>query len=53
MREILTYRMKYNRYTFRELKGDIEGSPVQSFTVEDLVPMLAEEPFYLNQQFIK
>ena len=33
--------MKYNRYTFAELKGDIEASPVHKFTVEDLVPMLS------------
>ena len=34
--------MKYNRYTFSELKTDIEASPVQVFTAEDLLPMLTE-----------
>lgn len=43
--------MKYNRYTFAELKGDIEASPVQQFTTEDLIPMLTEEPFYLSKYY--
>lgn len=41
--------MKYNRYTFEELKEDIQSSPVQSFAVEDLMLMLTEEPFFLTK----
>ncbi len=40
--------MKYNRYTFAELRGDIESSPIKMFSYQDLLAMLTEEPFHLS-----
>lgn len=51
IRGILTYRMKYNRYTFDELKSDIQASPLEAFTREDVLTMLTEEPFCLTRNY--
>jgi hypothetical protein len=40
IKELLTYRLKYNRYTFQELKSDIEVSPDSAFLYDDLMAML-------------
>lgn len=40
--------MKYNRYTFEELKADIQAAPLESLTPEDILIMLIEEPFCLT-----
>ena len=42
IKDILTCRMRYNRYSFAELKEDIQSSPIQSFAVKDLMTMLNE-----------
>lgn len=42
--------MKYNRYTFDELKSDILDSPIKQFSSEDLISMLTDEPFFLSKE---
>lgn len=43
--------MKYNRYPFKELKADIELSPLNTFMFEDLFSMLIAEPFFLTKAY--
>ena len=40
--------MKAQRYTYAELKRDVDQSKNEIFTLADLQPMLKNEPFYLS-----
>lgn len=41
------------RYTFKELKADIEQSPAKEFSYVDLCHMLVNEPFYLTVDYCR
>lgn len=48
IRLLLTYRFKYQKYKFVDLKKDIESSNAKEFSYIDVCHMLVNEPFYLN-----
>ena len=51
IKELLTYRMKAQRYPFEELKKDIDASNEASFSCADLEGMMKAEPFYLIPRY--
>ena len=51
MKELLTYRMKAQRYPYDELKKDIESAKEQQFSLNDLKGMFVNEPFYLTDKY--
>ena len=53
IKELLTYRMKAQRYPFQELKKDIDASQQGKFLYSDLESMLKAEPFYLTDKYSK
>lgn len=52
MKELLTYRMKAQRYPYEELKKDIESAKEQQFALNDLKGMFLNEPFYLTEKYV-
>lgn len=53
IKELLTYRMKSQRYPFADLKNDIEAAETSNFTYVDLCNMLVNEPFFLTSDYTK
>ena len=48
IRILLTYRFKYQKYTFEDLKNDIKSSKTGNFNYIDICYMLVNEPFFFN-----
>lgn len=53
IKELLTYRMKSQRYPFDDLKADITSAESSTFSYADLCNMLVNEPFYLTSNYTK
>lgn len=51
IKELLTYRMKSQRYPLSDLEVDIGNSQVSAFNYKDLKDMLLNQPFYLTENY--
>lgn len=53
LKQLLTYRMIAQRYSFEELKQDIEETGEKSFKIIEISSMLHNNPFFLNDKQVK